>query len=164
MAFRKLRAETLRKHKGLSFPGITTVFWCYDGAGRILLAKRGKSARDEQGRWEPGAGGLKHGYSVEDNIRRELKEEYGAEPIDMTFIGYLDVFRENDEGRNSHWLAMYYAVKVDPATVSIQLPDEVEEIGWFTLDNLPTPTHSQMKVFMRTHGDTLRTLIAASRE
>ncbi|HET8991691.1 MAG TPA: NUDIX domain-containing protein [Candidatus Saccharimonadales bacterium] len=156
MSFTKLSPEDLRKHKGLSFPGITTIFFCHDGAGSLLLGKRSNKARDEHGRWDPGAGGLKHGQTAEQNLKRELMEEYGAKAEAIDFLGYMDVFRKNPEGYDTHWLALYFAVKVDPKHVSIKEPDIIDEIGWFKLDNLPTPMHSQFSFFMAKHGNKLK--------
>ena len=42
--------------KGIDFIGITTVFFCHDGKGKFLMAKRSKNARDEHGRWDIGGG------------------------------------------------------------------------------------------------------------
>lgn len=160
MTYVKLSPEEIRKHKGASFTGVTTVFWCYDGTGRIFLAKRSANARDEHGRWDPGAGGLKHGQTLEENVRRELKEEYDVEPLQLDFIGYRDVFRQLEDGTPTHWLAMDFAAKVDPAHVRINEPQMFEDSGWFTLDALPNPLHSQFDMFIRQHGDKLRAITA----
>lgn len=160
MAIKKLSDETLRQHKGISFTGISTAFICHDGNGKILLSKRSKNARDENGRWDSGAGGLKHGQTVQDNIRRELKEEYGVEPIKMDFLGYLDMFRKTPSGQATHWLGISYAVQVDPAKVIIGEPDMVDEIGWFSLDKLPEPMHSQFDNFLAKHGAKLKESMA----
>lgn len=163
MAFIKLSPQDVRKHKGASFTGITTVFWCYNDEGQIFLAKRSKRARDEHGKWDPGAGGLKHGQTLEANLRRELKEEYGAEPLRLDFIGYRDVFRQLDDGTPTHWLAMDFAVKVDPATLRINEPQMFDDSGWFALDELPAPLHSQFDTFLRLHGNTLKRIMADTR-
>lgn len=154
--FKKLSPEQLRKHKGLSFTGVTTAFFCHDGKGKLLLGKRSAQARDEHGRWDVGAGGLKHGQSVEESLRREVKEEYGVDPTNVNFIGYFDAFRTTDAGLDSHWVVMCFAVLVDPRKVHLNEPEIIEEIGWFSLDNLPQPMHSQLPKFMRLHGNTLR--------
>lgn len=152
---KKLSPQQLRRHKGVSFTGVTTVFVCHDGKGKMLLAKRSQHARDEKGHWDPGAGGLKHGQSVEDNLRRELQEEYCVEPKELDFLGYSDVFRKSQDGQLTHWLGMYFVVLVDPAKVKIGEPDMIDEIGWFELDNLPSPMHSEFDNFMKRHGDKL---------
>lgn len=156
--------DELRKHKGVSFVGITTPFICYDRAGRIFMTKRSQQARDEHGRWDCGAGGMKHGQSVEANMRRELMEEYGVEPIKSTFIGYFDAFRKNELGLLTHWLAMPFAVLVEPEKVSVCEPDMIDDSGWFELDALPSPLHSQWEVaFFPQYGERLRAIIEADR-
>lgn len=160
MTFQKMSPEDLRTHKGVSFVGITTPFICYDKRGRIFMAKRSKQARDEHGRWDCGAGGLKHGQSLEENMRRELMEEYGVEPIKSTFIGYFEAFRQNELGLLTHWLAMPFAVLVDPAKLSICEPEMVDDSGWFALDALPSPLHSQWEsTFYPAYGERLRAII-----
>ncbi len=161
MPINKLPPEDIRKHKGVSFTGITTVFWCYDSSCRLFLAKRSQNARDEHGRWDPGAGGLKHGNTLEENVRRELKEEYDVEPLRIDFIGYRDVFRQLDDGTPTHWLAMDFAAKVEPHKVKINEPDTFDDHGWFALEALPDPLHSQFDTFMRLHGDTFRNIMTS---
>jgi 8-oxo-dGTP diphosphatase len=161
MSFMKLTSEELRKHKGVSFTGITTPFICHDGAGHIFLTKRSKNTRDEHGRWDFGAGGLKHGQSVEDTVRRELLEEYNVEPLELTFIGYFDAFRTSPDGLPTHWLAMCFAAKIDPSKVKINEPEMVDDSGWFTLDSLPAPLHSQFDVFLAKYGARLKEIIDA---
>lgn len=159
MALAKLSAEDIRKHKGVSFTGISTVFFCYDSDRRLFLAKRSKNARDEHGKWEPGAGGLKHGQTLIQNVRRELKEEYGVKPQRIDFVGYWDSFRQLPDGTPTHWLLMAFAVKVDPFQLRINEPDMVDGSGWFTLTDLPSPLHSAFSTFMPLHGEALKKII-----
>jgi 8-oxo-dGTP diphosphatase len=110
MNFQKLDPDTIRLHKGKSFPGVTTTFFCHDGNGKLFLAQRSNRARDEHGRWDPGGGGLKFGQSLIENLNREIKEEYNATSKQTDFLGYFDVFRTDQEGVDTHWLAMCFAV------------------------------------------------------
>lgn len=142
LGMRKLSSDTLRRHKGVSFVGVTTPFICYDNQGRVFMAKRSQNARDEHGTWDGGAGGLKFGQSIETSMRRELMEEYGAEALRVDFLGYFDAFRTLSDGTPTHWLAMVHAVKVDPKAVKIMEPDMFDDAGWFTLETLPSPLHS----------------------
>jgi 8-oxo-dGTP diphosphatase len=163
MAFTKLTQDVLRKHKGTSFTGIATTFWCYNDNNELFWAKRSKHARDEQGRWEPGGGGLKFGHTLEDNVRRELKEEYDTEPLQMDFLGYRDVFRELDDGTPTHWLGMDFAVHVDKSTVRVNEPDMVDDSGWFTLGDLPSPLHSQIHTCLELYTDKLKEFMERTR-
>lgn len=143
MSFTKLPVEQLRKHKGTSFTGVGTVFICHDGNGKFLMSKRSEKTRDEQGRWEIPGGSLKWGFTAEENIAREVKEELCADAQKIDFIGYRDVFRENNEGTKTHWLMLDFVVLVDPKQVKIGEPEQCDDLGWFTLDNQPKPLHSQ---------------------
>ena len=164
MSFEKLSPEVIRHHKGKSFPGVTTVFLCHDGEGRIFFQRRSQKARDEQGRWDIGGGGLKMGQSAEENVRREIMEEYGVEPLAVEFIGYRDAFRQDSDGTHTHWLAMDFLVLVDPAQVSVMEPEMVDDAGWFTLDALPSPLHSQLElVYFDKYRDLLRERLQRAR-
>src|ERR1043166_3218080 len=123
--FTKLDSETLRLHKGKSFVGVVTGFICHDGKGRLYLTKRSQYARDEKGTWDYGGGGLKGGFTAEDNVKREVMEEFGCEAKSLHFLGYRDVFREID-GVPTHWLALDFAVRVDPAKATINEPDVID--------------------------------------
>lgn len=161
MALRKLSPTTLRRHKGASFTGITTPFICYDANGMIFMARRSKNARDEHGNWDCGAGGLKHGQTVQDSMLRELREEYGVtEPIAVDYLGYFDVFRTLSDGTLTHWVAMPFAVQVKRNHIQILEPDMVDGYGWFELSNLPSPLHSAWSTtFLPQFGEKLMSVI-----
>jgi len=149
MSDSKLSPEILRLHKGKSYVGVGTVFFCHDGKGNFLMSKRSKNARDEQGKWEVAGGGLKWGFSAEDNLKREVLEEFGAKTKSIDFLGYRDVFRMLEDGTKTHWVMLDFAVEVDPKEVVRNEPELSDEIGWFTLDNQPTPQHSQHPKFIK---------------
>ena len=158
----KLSPGILRAHKGISFVGVTTPFLCYDDKGRVFLAKRSKNARDEQGRWDFGSGGLKVGETIEQNMRRELMEEYGVEPLKVTLIGHFELFRTLPDGTKTHWIGIAHAVEVDAKKVKIMEPDMFDDSGWFTLDTLPSPLHSAVQpVYLEKYRDKIREIITS---
>lgn len=126
---------------GIDFVGITTPFYCHDGKGNFLLHKRSENCRDEQGKWDPGSGQLDFGLSAQENVLKEVFEEYGCVCEIQEELLAHDIFREFD-GIKTHWVAIPFFVLVDPNEVRINEPDKIDEIGWFTLDNLPEPLHS----------------------
>ena len=131
--------------RGIDFVGVTCSFVCHDGKGKFLLHKRSKNCRDEQGRWDNGGGAHEFGHSIEETIEREIKEEYGADAFNLQFIKVYDAHRKLEDGTPTHWVAIVFAAQVDPKKVKNNEPYKIDEIGWFTLDNLPTPLHSQSK-------------------
>ncbi len=148
--------------KGEDYIGVGVVFLCHDGAGNILLGKRGASARDEQGRWDPGGGGVHVGETFEQAVVREVAEEYGATILDITPLGYRQVHRELDNGTNTHWIVFDFAVHVDQQTAVNREPEKCDQIGWFTLSTLPTLMHSQWPVFYKKYKISLGSICALS--
>jgi ADP-ribose pyrophosphatase YjhB (NUDIX family) len=154
----KLSKEVLRQHKGKSFVGVTTCFFCHDGKGSFFMAKRSQNNRDEQGTWEIGGGGLKWGQKAMDNAIREAKEEYNATPKQTELLGYRDVLRTQPDGTKTHWLALDFALLVDPKELRNNEPKTFDSVGWFSLDNLPSPLHSQQEPFFRQYKGQLTKL------
>lgn len=140
--------------KGVDYIGITVSYMCHDGKGNFLLNKRSTNCRDEHGCWDFGGGGLDFGETIEDTLKKEIKEEYCVDPVSYEFLGYVDLFREMD-GVKTHWVSLEFLVEVDREKVQNGEPHKFDEIGWFTLDNLPTPPHSTQKGILEKFKDKL---------
>lgn len=127
--------------KGVDYIGVTCVFYCHDGKGNLLLHKRSKLCRDERGKWDCGGGAMRVGETFEQAVRREVKEEYATRVINLHLVGVNNVIRNNG-GERTHWVAVIFAVQVDPTKVRIGETRKMEEIGWFKKNALPSPLHS----------------------
>jgi ADP-ribose pyrophosphatase YjhB (NUDIX family) len=141
--------------KGLDYIGVSVVYFCHDGKGNFLMQKRSKNCRDEHGRFDIGGGGVEFGVPLEENLRKEIKEEYGTDVIKSEFLGFRDVHRKSD-GKPTHWVALDFKVLIDPAKVKNGEPHKFDEVGWFTFDTLPDPTHSQLPEFLKLYAKKLR--------
>ncbi len=134
--------------KGVDYIGITCVFYCHDGKGNLLMHKRSKNCQDEVGNWDPGGGSLEHGEAFEEGVRREVKEEYCADILDLKFLGAHNVIRTN-KNEKTHWVALLFTALVNPEQVKIGEPDYMDEYGWFTEENLPSPLHTKFIPFYK---------------
>jgi 8-oxo-dGTP diphosphatase len=123
-------------------PGVSGVFTRHDGPGAILLARRTSGARDEPGTWDCGAGALEFGEAFEDAVRRKVREEHCAEPLEIRTLGVRNVLRADPP---SHWVAIVFAVRVARDQVAIGEPHKFDALGWFTTHALPAPVHSQLR-------------------
>ncbi len=137
------------RKKGLDYTGVCVVFWCHDGQGKYVFAKRSQNSRDERGCWDCGGGALEFNQTVEDALRTEILGEYCTTIRHIEFLGYRDVHREPEPGIKTHWIALDFKVEIDPLLVAIGEPHKLDEIGWFTIDNLPTPLHSTIQEHLR---------------
>lgn len=138
--------------KGEDYTGIAIVYLCHDDKGNYLLNKRSQNARDEHGRWDCGGGGLEFDDTVENTLRKEIKEEYCTDVISFEFLGYRDVHRENS-GKKSHWIALDFKVLVDSKKVKNGEPNKFDEVKWFKLEEFPKPLHSQLPNFLKLYKD-----------
>jgi 8-oxo-dGTP diphosphatase len=134
-----VRAALSADHVQATGPGVSCVFVCHDGKGRVLLARRSAGARDEPGAWDTGAGAIEHGESFEEAVAREVREEYRAQVRGIETLGVRNVLRGP-----THWVAVVFAVEVDPDAVEIGEPHKFDRLDWFSPDEPPEPAHSQL--------------------
>jgi 8-oxo-dGTP diphosphatase len=131
--------------RGVDFIGITTVFFCHDGKGNFVMHKRSNKCRDEIGKWDFGGGAMEFGETFEEAVSREILEEYCTDIMDLKFLGAKNLLRRNGN-QNTHWIVLVFAALVDPKKVKIGDPEKMEELGWFTEDDFPSPPHSGLKL------------------
>jgi 8-oxo-dGTP pyrophosphatase MutT (NUDIX family) len=126
--------------KGIDYVGIFVTAMLHDGEGNILWRRRGAGAFDERGKWEPGAGGtLEHGETLLEGMKREVKEETGADVLDSQYLGHFESFRELDGG-STHWIGFYYKCLVDPKQVALPDEEEADALEWGSYHDAPQPT------------------------
>lgn len=105
-----------------------------DGAGRILLARRGVAP--DQGKWDLPGGFLNEGEDPRAGLRRELEEEASldVEPLEL-FDVVVDRYGEEQD---APWtLNLYWTCRVRSGTPTPA--DDVAELRWFARDELPPP-------------------------
>lgn len=123
---------------GVDYVGIYVVSVCHDGEGNVLYTHRSSKARDEQEKWNIGAGGtLEVGESLHECLLRELKEETGADAKEIEYLGHREIFREKGEVK-THWIGHYYKVLVDKDEVRV-MEESCDGILWQSFHNHPSP-------------------------
>ncbi len=137
---------------GIDYIGVSTAFYCHDGNGNFLLHKRSKNCRDEQGSWDNGGGRLEFGLTPEENVLKELEEEYGCKGEIQEKLPAHSIFREFYSIK-THWIQIPFIIKIDPKEAKNNEPDKIDEMGWFRLDNLPQPYHKGSSQTLREYKD-----------
>ncbi len=141
--------------KGEDYVGTGIIYFCHDGQGNFLMNKRSINCRDEHGTWDCGGGGLELHDTVENTLKKEIMEEYCTEALESDFLGFRDVHREH-AGNKTHWLMLDFKVLVDKDKVKNGEPHKFDDIGWFRLDNLPSPLHSQLASTLEKYKEKLK--------
>lgn len=123
--------------RGVDYIGVSVGALIFNNKGEVFLNKRSKHTRNEQGCWEAPGGAVNFGELREDAIKREVKEEFG---VDIEIIKTLQTSDEILPKYKQHWVATTYIVKIKKGQKpKIMEPHKCDGIGWFPLDNLPSP-------------------------
>jgi 8-oxo-dGTP diphosphatase len=140
--------------QGIDYTGIAVVYFCHDGKGNVFMAQRNENARDEEGRWDIGGGAVEFGATLEETMRKEIKEEYCADVLAFEFLGYREVHRVH-HGKPTHWIAFDFKVLIDRSQAALGEPHKFQACGWFTVADQPTHVHSQLPTFLEKYKDRL---------
>jgi mutator protein MutT len=120
--------------KGIDYIGVGVGAVILNAEGKVFLAKRGREVRNESGRWEFPGGGVEFGETLENALAREVREEYGLE-IEVQEL--LDVVNHLIPAEKQHWVSPTFLCRVKSGAPSIREPHKCDEIGWFTLNEIP---------------------------
>lgn len=116
-------------HRGIDYIGVGVGAAIFNNDGRLFLTLRGKKAKNERGKWEIPGGSVEFGETLEDAIKREIKEEYGVE---IKIIELLDVCDHLIPDEHQHWVSPTYICKITKGHPRIIEPEKCDAIGWFT--------------------------------
>ena len=104
-----------------------------DDDGRILLARR--AFEPDAGLWDVPGGFLEEGEHPLDGLRRELEEETGLRAEPGEFVGvFMDTY--GDAADASAVLNLVWTAAI--AAGELAAADDVSELRWFPLDDLPS--------------------------
>jgi 8-oxo-dGTP diphosphatase len=131
---------------GIDYPGVSVVCFCYQPYGFVMI-KRTNNTRDEHDTWDLVAGKVEHNETAIQALKREIFEEINTAAVGIEFLGYRDIHR-TFQGKPDHWIALDFAVLIDPSFVKIGEPEKFSELRWVALNNTPRPLHSQSAIFL----------------
>ncbi len=142
---------------GIDYVGVSVVYLCHDGQGNFVMNKRGEKCRDEVGKWDCGGGMLEAHETVENRLRTEIKEEYGADVLEFESLGFTDVHRVH-EGKKTHWISLDYKVLVNKEQIHNAEPHKLDEVKWFKWEEMPSreELHSALPAWLKKYEDKLK--------
>jgi 8-oxo-dGTP diphosphatase len=111
---------------------------------QVLLVKRLKEP--EAGCWSIPGGAVEFGETIEDAIKRELKEELS---IDSEIITLLGVTNHILPQAGTHWVSPVFLVKIISGTPQNMEENKHSDLRWFEIsclpDNITLTTKSAVK-------------------
>ena len=95
--------------------------------GRVLLVRHSDRDKPDYGHWLLPAGSVEPGETLEETLKREMKEELGLE---------VSPIRRVDERVDSYTGDRFVNFLCSPVMVGIKISEELEDVGWFGLDEV----------------------------
>ena len=123
-----------------------SALWLTNSKGEILLAKRNKNKSHNPGMWGPAvAGTVDEGETYEENIIKETEEEIGLSKV--SFVLGPKVRRSGQYEHFTQWFTL--TIDKEVSEFKIQ-EDEVEEVKWFTKEELINRLDTSSEEFLPT--------------
>lgn len=119
--------------KGKDFIGVGVGAVIINKEGKFFLAKRGPLAQNEPGTWEFPGGAMEFGETMEETVKREVKEEFG---ISIKPLKVMLPINHLIPKEKQHWVALGYFSKLVSGKPKILEPKKCTQIGWFSLEEI----------------------------
>lgn len=104
-----------------------------DDEGRLLLA-RAAPMLTLRGRWFLPGGGVQHGESPADSLRREIAEESGLTVVPGPLLDVLSDVRTIPDGTSLHTVRLIYEVASWHGSLRPEADGTTDAVAWFSLD------------------------------
>lgn len=128
------------------YPEPTVGALIFNSEGKLLLVKSHKW-RDKY--VIPG-GHIEVGETLEEALRREIKEETDLDVYDIEFLVFQEFIFDNAFWRKGHFIFFDHVCKTD--TTRVNLNDEAEEYVWVSLEEgLELPIDPYTKIAIETY-------------
>ncbi|EKE27124.1 MAG: MutT/NUDIX family protein [uncultured bacterium (gcode 4)] len=110
--------------------------WCLivNDDNEVLLMRRSKNCKNDVWFWTRTWWSVELNETVEDALRREVKEEIWVEIKIIKSLGYFDHILKSEK---QHWVSFSFIAKITKWEIVNLEPNKCDEIKWFSLDNLP---------------------------
>ena len=121
---------------GVDYVGVGVGAIVVNEDGQVFLSRRGEQATNERGTWEFPGGKVTFGETLHGTLKREFMEEYG---MTIEIVELLSVDDHILEAEGQHWVSPTYIAKSIGSAPQILEPHKCSAVGWFDVDDLPSP-------------------------
>jgi len=127
-----MKKNKIASRAGKDHIGVGVGALIFNDEGHLLLSLRGKKTKNERGKWEIPGGIVEFGETIEQALRREIREELDVE-VEVTEMLQLCNHIIPDE--KQHWVSPTYICKIIKGEPKVLEPEKCDRIGWFSLED-----------------------------
>jgi len=140
---------------GKDYIGVGCGAFILNENGELLLQKRNKEP--EKGWWSIPGGRVEMFDTFKSTIKREVKEETDLDIEIVKTIGICDHIVDMVEEEKVHWVSPNFLCRVVSGKAKIMEPTKHAEMGWFSLNELPSmltiPTKKALEDYEENDGE-----------
>lgn len=118
--------------QGKDYIGVGCGAFILNEKNELLLQLRNKAPEKEY--WSIPGGRVELFETFEEAVKREVKEETGADVEVIRLLGICDHIIKDEE---RHWVSPSYLCKIVSGEPRIMEPTKHLDMKWFSLDSLP---------------------------
>lgn len=126
-----------------TYPEPTVGALIFNPEGKLFLMKSHKW----RGKYVLPGGHIELGETMEDAVKREVKEETGLDVYDIEYVGFLEFINDDAFWKKKHFIFFDFACKTK--TENVVLNDEGQDYVWATLAEalkLPVEPYSRKTI------------------
>jgi ADP-ribose pyrophosphatase YjhB (NUDIX family) len=102
---------------------------------KLLLGKKRENVGPYPNTWHLIGGGINENESLEESVKREIREEAGIEVEVIETLPFDEDYEPNKHGELTYYIFLVYKVKYKSGTPKAD--DDIKMLQWFPKDNLP---------------------------
>ena len=115
--------------------------------GKMLLGRRSREHQHGVNTWCTPGGHIDYGETLEHACSRETYEETRIRIKNIRFLGITnDIFKKEKK----HYVTLNFSA--EHKSGKIKSTEELEDVGWYPLDNLPKPLFLCVKNYLKNHN------------
>ena len=127
-----------------------SALWLTNEKGEILLAQRSFNKKRDPGCWGPAvAGTVEEGETYESNIIKETEEEIGLKDLKPK----IEI--KNRRSSSHEYFGQWFSAECDSTYPFIKQDEEVEQLKWFTKDEILKLFSEKPEIFLPSFNTTI---------
>lgn len=129
--------------KNQQFPEPTTGGLIFNPEGKLFLMKSHKW----KDKWVVPGGHIELGETIEESLRREVKEETNLDIYNIEFICFQEFIYDDLFWKKRHYIFFDYACKTD--SIEVKLNYEAQEYAWVSVEDafkLPIDSYTEIAI------------------